>query len=137
MDAFKIIQPPGWKPPKGYANGVLARGQLLFVAGQIGWDGQEVFHSDDVAVQWAQALDNVLAVVTQAGAGPQHIARMTVYVTDKKEYAARRREIGAAWKERMGAHFPAMALVEVKGLLEDRAKVEIEATCVLPDPPAA
>ena len=137
MDAFKIIQPPGWKPPKGYANGVLARGQVLFVAGQIGWDGQEVFHSDVMAVQWAQALDNVLAVVAQAGAGPQHIARMTVYVTDKKEYAAQRREIGAAWKQRMGGHFPAMALVEVKGLLEDRAKVEIEATCVLPDPPAA
>lgn len=133
MDAFKIIQPQGWKPPKGYANGVLTRGRTLFVAGQVGWDAQEVFRSTVMADQWAQALDNVLDVVKAAGGSPANIARMTVYVTDKEEYAAQRKQIGVAWKARMGGHFPAMALVEVKGLLEDGAKVEIEATAVLPD----
>lgn len=125
------VQPDGWKKPKGYNNGMLASGRILFVGGMIGWDGQETFHSDVLHEQWAQALDNVLAVVRRAGGCPEHIARMTVYVTDKREYVAQRKEIGAAWKARLGKHYPAMALVEVKGLLEDRAKVEIEATAVL------
>ena len=133
MEKLDIIQPDGWARPKGFSNGVVGRGRVLFVAGQIGWDGQERFHSDVLHEQWAQALDNVIAVVTAAGGTPQHLARMTVYVVDKREYAAQRKEIGAAWKARLGAHFPAMALLEVKGLLEDRAKVEIEATAILPD----
>lgn len=126
------VQPPGFKPPRGYSNGMVGEGRLLFVGGQIGWDAEECFQSDDMAQQWAQALDNVLAVVRAAGGGPEHVARMTVYVTDKGEYARQRGPIGDAWKTRMGRHYPAMALVEVKSLLEDRAKVEIEATAVLP-----
>ncbi|MEW5849149.1 MAG: RidA family protein [Myxococcota bacterium] len=132
MTTLSLVQPEGWKPPRGYANGVVGEGRILFVGGQIGWDGQETFHTDVLHEQWAQALDNVLAVVRAAGGGPEHIARMTVYVVDKREYAAQRKEIGAAWKARMGRHYPAMALVEVKSLLEDRARVEIEATAVLP-----
>ncbi len=132
MDALTIIQPDGWKKPRGYAHGMLATGKVLFVGGMIGWDGQEVFHTDVLHEQWAQALDNVLAVVAAAGGTAAHVARMTVYVVDKHEYIAQRREIGAAWKARMGSHYTAMALVEVKGLLEDRARVEIEATAVLP-----
>lgn len=130
---LKSVLPEGWNTPRGYSNGMVGSGRTLFVGGMIGWDTQEVFHSDRMSAQWAQALDNVLAVVKAAGGGPQHIARMTVYVTDKREYAKERQEIGDAWRARMGKHYPAMALVEVKGLLEDRAKVEIEAIAMLPD----
>lgn len=135
MSTLRTVQPPGWKAPLGYANGIVGRGRILFVGGQIGWDGQEVFVSDVLHEQFAQALDNVLAVLREAGGAPEHLARMTVYVVDKQAYRAQRKEIGRAWKARLGRHFPAMALVEVKSLLEDRAQVEIEATAVLPELP--
>ncbi|MBI5493902.1 MAG: RidA family protein [Deltaproteobacteria bacterium] len=127
------IQPEGWAQPKGYANGMVGRGRVLFVAGQVGWDAQERFHTAVLHEQWAQALDNVLAVVRAAGGLPEHVARMTVFVTDHREYSAQRAEIGQAWRDRMGRHYPAMSLVEVRALLEQGAKVEIEATAVLPD----
>ncbi len=129
---LEVIQPEGWKRPKGYSNGIVAEGRVLFVGGQIGWDADEVFHSDDFGAQWEQALSNVLAVVRAAGGGPEHIARMTIYVVDKHEYQASLAEVGAAWRKHMGRHYPVMALVVVAGLLEDRARVEIEATAVLP-----
>lgn len=129
---LRAIQPEGWKRPKGYSNGIVAEGRVLFVGGQIGWDADEVFHSDVFSDQWDQALVNVLAVVRAAGGGPEHIARMTIYVTDKHEYLGQLAAIGASWRERMGRNYPAMALVQVAALVEDRAKVEIEATCVLP-----
>jgi enamine deaminase RidA (YjgF/YER057c/UK114 family) len=128
-----VIQPPGWKRPSGYSNGVVAQGKLLFVAGQIGWDpASATFASDDFAVQFATALSNVVQVVQAAGGAPEHIARLTVYVTDKKAYLGRLREVGQAHRERLGKHYPAMALVEVRALVEDRAQVEIEATAVIP-----
>ena len=133
---LRAIQPAGWKRPKGYANGMLGEGRLLFVAGQIGWDEAERFPSDRFADQWDRALANVLAVVRAAGGGPEHIARMTVYVVDKREYLDQLEEVGAAWRRHMGRHYPAMALVQVAALLEDRARVEIEATAVLPAEPS-
>jgi enamine deaminase RidA (YjgF/YER057c/UK114 family) len=131
---MKIINPESLGRPRGYANGVLAdaAGRLLFVAGQIGWDENRRLVGDDFVEQFARALANVLAVVNEAGGSPERIARLTVYVTDKREYGERTREIGERWRSLMGRHFPAMTLVEVKGLLEDGAKVEIEATAVLP-----
>lgn len=131
--SFKIINPDMLGRPRGYANGVLAEGggRLLFVAGQIAWDERQRIVSDDFAAQFERALANVLAVVAEAGGGPETIARLTVYVTDKREYAARTREIGERWRALMGAHYPAMSLVEVSALLEDGARVEIEATAVL------
>ena len=131
--SFKIINPESLGRPRGYANGVLAEGggRLLFVAGQIAWDAGQRIVSDDFAEQFARALGNVLAVVAAAGGGPESVARLTVYVTDKREYAARTREIGERWRALMGNHYPAMSLVEVSALLEDRAQVEIEATAVL------
>lgn len=132
MNPLSIIQPPGWKKPKGYANGVLTQGRTLFIAGQVGWNAQEEFTSLVLHEQWAQALDNVLEVLRTAGGVPAHVARMTVYVGDKNAYVAQRKEIGLAWKTRMGNHYPAMALLEVKGFLEAGALVEIEATAVLP-----
>jgi enamine deaminase RidA (YjgF/YER057c/UK114 family) len=134
---FEVVVVPEFAPPKGYVNGVVTRGRLLHVAGQIGWDGHCVFHCDDIAGQFAQALDNVLAVVRAAGGRPEDLARMTVYVTDLPAYRDARRAIGLAWKERLGKHFPAMALVGVAGLVEPRALVEIEAVAVLDDPPEA
>jgi len=116
-----------------YANGVTARGRLVFIAGMIGWDAQGVFHSDDFAAQARQALDNVAAVLREAGARPEHIVRMTWYVTDKREYLAAAREIGHAYRELIGRHYPAMAVVQVVALVEDEAKVEIETTAVIPD----
>ena len=129
---MKVLQPAGWKRPKGYANGVIAAGRLIFVAGQIGWDADEAFVSDDFAGQARQALKNVVAVLKEAGAGPRHLVKMTWFVTDKREYKAASRELGAIWREVIGDTYPAMSLVEVKSLLEDRAKVEIEAFAVLP-----
>jgi len=129
------VQPAGWPPPLGYANGMCSLGQgerVLFVAGQVGWRPNGTFETDDLGEQFAQALDNVLAVVRAAGGEPANIARMTVYVTDLDAYRAGTRAIGHAWRARMGRHFPAMALVGVAGLVEKRAQVEIEATCVLP-----
>ncbi|MCA1613593.1 MAG: RidA family protein [Acidobacteria bacterium] len=132
--AFKIINPESLGRPRGYANGVLAEGggRILFVAGQIAWDAGQRIVSDDFAEQFGRALANVLAVVAAAGGGPETVARLTVYVTDKREYLARTREIGERWRALMGAHYPAMSLVEVSALLEDGARVEIEATAVLP-----
>ena len=132
--SFKIINPESLGRPRGYANGVLAEGggRLLFVAGQIGWDGRQRLVSDDFAEQFGRALANVLAVVAEAGGGPGDVVRLTVYVTDKREYLARTREIGERGRALMGTHYPAMSLVEVSALLEDGAQVEIEATAVLP-----
>ena len=126
------LLPEGWKRPRGYANGVAAQGRQIFVAGMIGWDAQEQFHSDDFAAQTRQALQNVVAVLAAAGAGPQHITRMTWYVTDKREYLAAGREVGQAFKELIGNYAIAMSAVQVVALMEDRAKVEIEVTAVLP-----
>ena len=130
---WRTLQPPGWTPPKGYANGVAARGTMVFVGGQIGWNAQQQFETDDFAAQARQALQNVVAVLREAGAGPQHIARMTWYVVDKREYIASYRALGAAYREVMGRHFPAMTAVEVTALIEVRARVEIEVTAVVPD----
>lgn len=127
------LLPRGWPRPKGYANGVLASGRQIFVAGMIGWDGQGVFHTDDLAGQVRQALKNVVDVLAEAGAGPQHITRMTWYLTDKREYLAAQREIGAAYRELIGDFDVAMTAVQVAALIEDRAKVEIEVTAVMPD----
>lgn len=129
---MEILQPPGWPRPKGYSNGVMAQGRLVFVAGMVGCDPQGRFETDSFAGQVRQALENVLAVLARAGGEARHIARMTWYVTDKQEYLTKQREVGAVYLEVMGDHFPAMALVEVSALVEDRAKVEIEATAVLP-----
>ena len=130
---MQILQPPDWAPPKGYANGIAARGTTVFVGGQIGWNGQQRFLSDDFVAQAAQALRNVLAILAEAGAGPEHIVRMTWYVTDKREYVASLPELGAAYREVVGRYFPAMTAVQVAALIEDRAKVEIEATAMVPD----
>ena len=127
------ILPPGWPRHKGYANGVAARGRQVFVAGMVGWDAQQRFHSDDFAQQAVQALRNVVAVLEAGGARPAHIARMTWYVTDKREYLAALPAIGVAFRELIGHYDIAMAAVQVVALLEDRAKVEIEATAVVPD----
>ncbi|MGE3349210.1 MAG: RidA family protein [Ramlibacter sp.] len=130
---MKLLQPPGWATPRGYANGVAARGTLVFVGGQIGWNGQQQFESDDFIAQTAQALANIAAVLKEAGAGPEHMVRMTWYVVDRVEYVQRLKELGEAYRQVMGRHFPAMTCVEVRGLVEDRAKVEIEVTAVVPD----
>ena len=130
---MRILQPPDWLPPKGYANGIAARGTTVFVGGQIGWNGQQQFESDDFVTQARQALRNVVAILAEAGAGPEHITRMTWYVTDKREYVASYRALGAAYREVIGRHFPAMTAVQVMALIEDRAKVEIEATAMVPD----
>jgi len=130
---MNLLQPPGWAPPKGYANGVAARGTLVFVGGQIGWNGAQVFESDDFIDQTRQTLMNVRDVLACAGAGPEHMVRMTWYVIDRVEYNSRLRELGTVYREVMGRHFPAMTCIEVAGLMEGRAKVEIEVTAVLPD----
>lgn len=127
----RILQPEGWPRPRGYSNGVAAAGEQIFIAGQIGWNEREEFLSDDFAEQAAQALRNVVAVLHSAGAGPEHLVRMTWYVTDKHEYLAAAARIGAAYREIVGTYYPAMTLVQVAALLEDRAKVEIEATAVV------
>jgi enamine deaminase RidA (YjgF/YER057c/UK114 family) len=132
----EILLPEGWAKPVGYANGIAARGRLVFVAGQIGWNpATGEIETDDFATQTEIALRNVAAVLAAAGAGPEHVARMTWYITDKPAYLAARREIGRAWREVLGRHYPAMAVVVVSALIEDRAKVEIEATAVVPEAP--
>ncbi len=130
---MKHLQPPGWLPAKGYANGMAARGTQVFVGGQIGWNAQQQFETDDFIAQTAQALRNIVAVLNEAGAGPQHIARMTWYITDRAEYVSRLKELGAVYREVMGRNFPAMSCVQVAALVEERAKVEIEVTAVVPD----
>ena len=130
---MQVLLPEGWPRPKGYANGVKARGTQVYIAGMIGWDAQCVFHSDDFGAQARQALQNIVDVLREAGGKPEHIVRMTWYVTDKREYLAAGREVGKAFREIIGSYNAAMTAVEVKALIEDRAKVEIEATAVLPD----
>lgn len=129
---MKTLQPPEWAEPKGYANGIVASGALVFVGGQIGWDGNQQFQSDDFIEQTAQALRNIVAVLAQANAGPQHMVRMTWYITDRTEYLARLKELGTAYRDVMGRNYPAMTCVEVSALIEGRAKVEIEVTAVVP-----
>lgn len=129
----EVLQPAGWSAPRGYSNGIAAHGTVVSIAGQIGWNAQCVFESDDFALQARQALENIVAVLAEAGAGPQHIVRMTWYVVDKREYVAAYPAIGAAYREVIGRHFPAMTAVQVVALIEDRAKLEIEVTAVVPD----
>lgn len=129
----KILQPAHWASPRGYSNGVMARGQMVFVAGMIGWDAQCVFHTDDFAGQVRQALTNVVDVLKEAGAKPEHITRMTWYVTSKRDYLDAGRAVGAAFREIIGHFDIAMTAVEVTALMEDRAKVEIEVTAVIPE----
>lgn len=129
----QFIQPEGWAPAKGYANGVSAEGRSLYVGGQIGWNAQQQFESDDFIQQMEQALRNILEVVEAAGGRAESIVRLTWYVVNKNEYVARQKEVGAAYRRVLGRHFPAMAMVVVAGLVEDRALVEIEATAVLTD----
>lgn len=125
------LNPKNWKRASGYANGMLANGAAIYVAGQVGWNADQAFQTDDFAAQTRQALENILAVLAEAGAGPQHLVRLTWYVTDKKEYLSALHDVGAAYRDVIGRHYPAMTLVEVSALVEDRAKVEIEATAVI------
>lgn len=127
-----FLQPPGWVRARGYSNGVAASGRTVCVSGMIGWDGQGVFHTDDFAGQVRQALQNVVDVLAEGGARPEHIVRMTWYVLDKHEYLAAHKEVGAAYRDVIGRHFPAMTAVQVAGLIEDRARVEIEVTAIVP-----
>jgi enamine deaminase RidA (YjgF/YER057c/UK114 family) len=129
---MRTLLPAGWPRPKGYANGIEAEGRIVFVAGQIGWTPDGRFEATTLPAQFAQTLDNTLAVLREAGAGPEHVARMTWYITDKRAYLASLTEIGGIWRERMGKHYPAMAVVEVKGLIEDAALIEIETIAVVP-----
>jgi enamine deaminase RidA (YjgF/YER057c/UK114 family) len=129
---MKVLQPPGWAPPRGYVNGVAASGTQVFVAGQIGWNAQCSFETDDLVEQLRQALLNVRAVLAEAGATPAHITRMTWYLTDRRDYLARARDIGAVYREVIGVYTVAMTAVQVAALIEDRAKVEIEVTAVVP-----
>lgn len=131
-ERWRAVNPPEWPSPKGYSNGVVTRGATLHVGGQVGWNARCEFESDDFVAQFAQCLDNVIAVVRAGGGAPTDVARMTVYVTDLDAYRGSLREIGRVWRERFGKHFPAMALVGVTGLVEARAKVEIEAVASLP-----
>ena len=127
------LQPPGWAPAKGYANGIAARGTQIFVGGQIGWNAQQQFETDDFIAQTAQALRNITAVLHEGGAGPEHVVRLTWFILDRAEYIARLKELGAVYRDVMGRNFPAMSCVQVAALVEARAKVEIEATAVLPE----
>lgn len=128
----RILQPDGWSAPRGYSNGISAEGRLVVVAGQVGWNAQGAFESDDLVQQTRQALQNVVAVLAAGDARPEHLVQLTWYVTDKREYAAKAKKIGAVYREVIGRTWPAMALVEVSGLLEDRAKVEVQALAVVP-----
>ena len=130
---MKTLLPPGWPRPKGYANGVSARGRTIFTAGVVGWDAEERFPAADLPAQFRQALTNILAILAEDGAGPEHLVRMTCYVTDIDSYRANLAEIGAAWRAVIGKHFPAMAVVAVTALVEPQAKIEIEATAVVPE----
>lgn len=130
---MKTLLPPGWPRPKGYSNGVSARGRTVFTAGVIGWDEAERIVAPDLPRQFRQVLANILAILAEDGAAPEHVVRMTCYVTSRDAYVAALPEIGEAWRETMGRHYPAMAVVEVSGLVDPRALVEIEATAVVPD----
>ncbi len=128
-----VLQPEGWAKPKGYANGIAARGRLIFVAGQIGWNAQCVFETSDFNGQVRQALKNIAAVLAEAGAGPEHVASMTWFILDKSEYLGNLKALGQTWREVMGPHYPAMAVVQVVALVDEGAKVEIQAQAVVPD----
>ncbi|MEG0150878.1 MAG: RidA family protein [Comamonas sp.] len=130
---MQVLLPPGWPRPKGYANGVSVQGRQIFVAGMIGWDGDGVFHTDELAGQVRQALQNIVAVLAAGGAKPEHIVRMTWYITDKQDYLAQQAEIGRAYRDLIGSFSVAMTAVQVAALIEDRAKVEIEVTAVVPE----
>ncbi|TMM47267.1 RidA family protein [Qipengyuania marisflavi] len=132
MSAHTTLLPPGWPRPKGYANGIAATGTLVFTAGVVGWDVQEKFAADTVAGQFRQVLENTLAILAEAGAGPEHIVRMTWYVTDRDAYVASLAQIGAHYRELVGKNYPAMAVVEVSRLVEPAALIEIETTAVVP-----
>jgi enamine deaminase RidA (YjgF/YER057c/UK114 family) len=130
---MKTLLPEGWSPPIGYANGIAAEpGQVVFIAGQIGWDAQQRFHSEDLAPQFEQALLNVLAVLREAGGKPEHVCRITAYCCDRPAYLAARRELGGIWRRHMGTHYPAMSMIFVSDLLDHPAKIELEATAVVP-----
>ncbi|HEY1044636.1 MAG TPA: RidA family protein [Telluria sp.] len=131
---MEILQPEGWAKPRGYSNGVAASGRTVCVSGMIGWDANSQFHTDDFAGQVRQALQNIVDVLAEAGAQPEHIVRMTWYVVDKREYLGAAKEVGAAYRDIIGRHYPAMTAVQVAGLIEDRARVEIEATAIVPEP---
>ena len=128
----QLVHPRHWKRAKGYANGIAAEGRMVFVAGQIGWNADQKFESQDFVAQTRQALQNIVAVVREAGGVPEHITRLTWFITDKKEYLSRLAEVGEAYRSVMGTHFPAMTMVQVVALVEDGAKVEIEASAVIP-----
>jgi enamine deaminase RidA (YjgF/YER057c/UK114 family) len=134
VSQFEILQPQGWTAPRGYSNGIVASGRQIYVAGQIGWDAQGRFSSASLAAQVEQALANICAVLAAAGARPEHVVRLTWFVTSRAEYYAQLKEIGAAYRAVMGKHFPVMSVVQVVALMEERAKVEIEATAVVPGP---
>jgi enamine deaminase RidA (YjgF/YER057c/UK114 family) len=131
--SLQILHPPGWRPPIGYANGVSTAGRLVFVAGQVGWDADQRFHSADLVPQFEQALKNIIAILAEAGAKPRHVCRMTAFCIDKPAYLANRRELGRIWKSLMGDHYPAMSMIFVADLLDTPAKIELEATAVIPD----
>jgi enamine deaminase RidA (YjgF/YER057c/UK114 family) len=129
---MKVLLPRGWKPPIGYANGIAASGTLVFVAGQVGWNESQVFESDQLVPQFERALRNVIAVLAEAGARPEHVCRMTAYCCDKPAYLAARRELGDIWRRHMGRHYPAMSMIFVSDLLDSPGKIELEATAVIP-----
>ena len=132
-----VLLPQGWAPPIGYANGIAApAGRIVFIAGQVGWDARQKFHSDEVAPQFEQALKNVLAVLAEAGGRPEHICRMTAYCCDKPAYLAARPQLGRIWRALMGKHYPAMSMIFVSDLLDSPGKIELEATAVVPAPRA-
>ena len=131
---MKTLHPKGWKPPIGYANGISASaGRIVFIAGQVGWDAQQVFHSEDIAPQFEQALANVLAVLAEANGRPEHICRLTAYCCDKQAYLAARPDLGRIWRRLMGKHYPVMSMIFVSDLLDSPAKIELEATAVVPE----
>jgi len=130
---MQILQPPGWARPKGFSNGISCQGRLVFIGGQIGWSGQGEWLDRSFAGQFRQALKNILDILAQAGGRPEHLVRLTWYVLDKNEYLASLKELGAAYRELMGRHYPTMAVVQVSGLVEDAARLEIEATAVVPE----
>jgi len=130
---MKVLQPPGWAPPVGYANGIAARGTVVLVAGQVGWDAAQKFHSADIVPQFEQALKNVLAVLAEAGGRAEHICRITAYCCDKSAYLAARPQLGRIWQALMGKHYPAMSMIFVSDLLDAPGKIELEATAVIPE----
>lgn len=131
---MNVLLPEGWDPPIGYANGIsVPAGRVVFVAGQVGWDAKQKFHSEEIAPQFEQALENVLAVLAEAGGKPEHICRMTAYCSDKPAYMAARKELGPIWRRLMGRHYPAMSMIFVSALLDEPGKIELEATAVVPE----